>query len=144
MGPFSHYVTCIMAFFTPFNIVTLCQFYSNTSNAIITKLHWETIEWDKKEHFLRMAASAYHVISKEMKNHILRLNWIFRHTCCINNPHWQRSGIITLFFPKYYIVISQTLVVSFLDVVFLLLVVILSGLHEKLRKNKDWVTEKSR
>ena len=32
----------------------------------------------------------YHVISKEVDNHI---DWIFRHVC-INNPHWQSSGII--------------------------------------------------
>ena len=42
---------------------------------------------------------------------------------------------------KYYIVISDTLVGSFLDVFFLLLAVILSELREKPRK-KDWVTEK--
>ena len=89
-----------------------------------------------------MTASAYHLISKEVKNHILRHNWIFRHTCCINNSHWQGSGII-IFFCKYYIVISDKLVGLFLDVLFLLLAVILSGLHEKLRRNKDWVTEKS-
>ena len=23
------------------------------------------------------------------KIHIMRHNWIFRHTCCINNAHWQ-------------------------------------------------------
>ena len=33
-----------------------------------------------------MAASAYHVISKEVKNRIFRRNRIFRHIC-INNPH---------------------------------------------------------
>ena len=88
-----------------------------------------------------MAASAYHVILKEVKSHILIHNWIFRHTCCINNPHWQISGII-IFLCKHYIVTSDTLVGSFLDVLFLLLAVILSGLHEKPRRNKDWVTEK--
>ena len=60
---------------------------------------------------------------------------------CINNPHWQSSGII-IFLCKYYIVISDTLVGSFLDMLFLLLAVILSELHEKPRR-KDWVTEKS-
>ena len=41
---------------------------------------------ERKEDFLYMAASAYHVISKEAKNYILRHNWIFRHTYYINNP----------------------------------------------------------
>ena len=61
---------------------------------------------------------------------------------CINKPHWQRSGIIIFLF-KYYTVISNTLVGFFLDVLLLLLVVTLSKLYEKPRRNKDWVTEKS-
>ena len=44
MEPFKNYVTCKMAFFTPFNFVTLCQFYSITSLVLYTKLHSETIE----------------------------------------------------------------------------------------------------
>ena len=42
---------------------------------------------------------------------------------------------------RYYIVISDTLVASFLDVLFLLLAVVLSELLEKPRRNIDWVTE---
>ena len=52
------------------------------------------------------------------------------------------GGIIMLLC-KYYIVISDTLVESFLDVLFLLLAVILSELHEKPGRNNDWVKEKS-
>ena len=58
----------------------------------------------------------------------------------INNPHCQSSEII-IFLSKYYIVISDTLVGSFLDVLFLLLAVILSEFHEKARR-KDLVTAK--
>ena len=71
----------------------------------------------EKKIFSYVATSSYHVISKEVKNHILRQNWIFRRTCCINNPHWQRGGII-IFLRKCYIVISCTLVGSFWDVLF--------------------------
>ena len=60
---------------------------------------------------------------------------------CTNNPHWQSSRII-IFLWKYYIVISDTLVGSFLDVLFWLLAVILSELHERPRR-KDWVSEKN-
>ena len=81
-----------------------------------------------------MAASAYCVISKEVKKHILRRNWIFRHICCINKTHWRSGGII-IFLCKYYIVLSDTLVGSFLDVLFLLLAVILSGLL----RNQEWI-----
>ena len=45
------------------------------------------------------------------------------------NPHWQGSGIL-IFLCKYYTVISDTLVGSFLDMLFLLLALILSELHE--------------
>ena len=58
-----------------------------------------------------------------------------------SNSHWQSSGIL-IFWRKCCIVISDTLLSSFLDVLFLLFAVILSGLHEEPRKNKDWVTEK--
>ena len=78
---------------------------------------------------------------KEGKISHLETHRTFRHTCYINNPHWQSGGIIT-FLWKYFIVISDALVDSFLYVLFLLLAVILSGLHEKPRRNKDWVTEK--
>ena len=60
------------------------------------------------------------------KSHIFRRNWIFRHTFCINNPHWQSGGII-IFLYKYFIVISDILVGTFLDVLFLLLAVIIQG-----------------
>ena len=86
--------------------------------------------------------STYRVVSKEVKNYILRRNRIFRHTFCINNSHWQSGGII-IFLCKYFIIISDILVGTFLYVLFLLLAVILSGLLEKPRRNKDWVTEKS-
>ena len=79
---------------------------------------------------------------KEVKNHIFRRNWICRYTFCINNPDWQSGGII-IFLCKYFIVISDILVGTFLDVLFLMLAVILPGLLEKPRRNKDWVTGKS-
>ena len=87
-----------------------------------------------------MPASTYHIISKDVKNHILRRNWIFRHTCCINNPHCQSDGII-MFMCKYYIVISVTLVGLLLDVPIFLFALILPGPYEKPRRNKDWVTK---
>ena len=89
-----------------------------------------------------MAASVYHIISKEAENQIFRHNWNFRHKCVYKQPTLTNSEII-IFLCKYYIVISNTVVGFFLDVLFLLLAVILSELYEKPRKNKDWVTEKS-
>ena len=96
----------------------------------------------EKKIFSYLAASAYHVILKEVKNHILGRNWIFRQALCIKKPHWQ-GGRIIIFLCKYYIVISDTPVGSFLNVLFLLLAVILSGLLEKTKRNKYLVTENS-
>ena len=92
-----------------------------------------------KKTFCICAAWTYHVILKEVENHIFKHNWVFRHLLCINNPHWQSSGN-TIFLCKY-IVISDTLIGSFFDVLFWLLVVILSELHLKSRR-KDWDSEK--
>ena len=77
-----------------------------------------------------MAASSYHVISKEIEIRSLgTIEFIDTHVC-INNPHWVSSGI-TIFLCKYEVVISDALVVSFLDVLFLLVAVILSEFYEK-------------
>ena len=90
-----------------------------------------------------MAASAYRVMSKEIEITSLDTVEFLDKYVFVNNPHWQSSGII-IFLCKYYIVISDVLVGFFLDVLFLvlLLAVILSELHEKPKRNKDWVTEK--
>ena len=77
----------------------------------------------------------------EAENHIYRqLN--FQTHVCINNPHWQSRWIIKCIC-KYYIVTLHILVGSFLEVLFLLLILISSELHEKPIRNKDWATEKS-
>ena len=143
MAPFKKYVTCIMAFFTPFNFhtVTLCQFCCTTSPVSFAKLHQETIEWEGKKVLAYMVTSSYHAISTEIENLIFKHDWIIRHLAFINNPLWK-SREISIFLCKYYIVIPDTLVGSFLDVLLLWFAVILSELHEKPRK-KDWVREKS-
>ena len=81
-----------------------------------------------------MAASAYHVISKEVENHIIRdsIEFLDAHAST-NNSHRQSCGIMKLL-DKYNIGISDTFVGSFLDVLFLLLALILSEFNEKLRR----------
>ena len=80
-------------------------------------------------------------IYMEAENHIYRqLN--FQTHVCINNPHWQSRWIIKCIC-KYYIVTLHILVGSFLEVLFLLLILISSELHEKPIRNKDRATEKS-
>ena len=89
-----------------------------------------------------MAASANRVISKEVENCIFRHKITFLDIhACINNLCWQSGEWNYKFF-------MQTLHSSLrftdrpLDVLFLLLAVILSELHEKPRR-KDRFTEKS-
>ena len=66
-------------------------------------------EWEKRRFFLYIAASSYHVISKEIENRVFKHNRIFRHNrIFINNPYLQISGVITILC-KYYILISDTL-----------------------------------
>ena len=78
-------------------------------------------------------------VSRCIKGGIDTIECLSKHVC-INNP--QSRGII-IFLCIYYIVISDTLGDSFLDVLFLFLAVILLELHEKPRRNKDWVAEKT-
>ena len=74
MWPFKKYVTCIMAFFTPFNFLTLYQFYSTTSTVSLSKFRQETIESERKRFFAYMAALAYHIISTEVAKHTFKHN----------------------------------------------------------------------
>ena len=100
------------------------------------------LQKERKEIFFAyMAASSYRVMSKQVENGIFRHKWIYRHTCMRKQPHWQSSGII-IFLCKYYIIISNTLIGSLFDVLFLFLAVVLSEFHKTPRRNKDWVTEK--
>ena len=62
-----------------------------------------------------MAASAYHVISTEVENHIFKPIDFLNTSAFINNQHWQSSGIL-IFLCKYCIVISDTLVGSYQDI----------------------------
>ena len=135
MGPLKKYVFCIVAYFTPFNFVNFTL--SLISLVLFTKLHKEAIEWQKRRFLTHMATLAYHVVSKEVQNHMIRHKWIFRHTCIYKQPTLTKEWNCNIFVQ----VIRDTPVGCFLDVLFLLLAVVLSELHEKPRR-KDWVTEK--
>ena len=102
MWPFKNYVTCIMAFFTLFNFVTLCQFYSTTFPVSFSKLHPETTEWEGKRFFAHMAALTYHVISTEVENHIFKHNWIFRHFCIYKQPTLTKQWNFNIFVQILY------------------------------------------
>ena len=115
-----------------FHPIQLCQFYSSTFPVPFTKL--------KKSQNRRTEDSLHiwllqRILLYKWRQKITSLNTIeFSDTYVfMNNPHWRNSGILT-FLSKYYIVISDTLVGSFLDVFFLLLAVILSERFERPRR----------
>ena len=49
-----------------------------------------------------MAASAYHVISKEVENHINSQNWIFRRTCMQKQSTLTKYWNYNIFIPILY------------------------------------------
>ena len=79
------------------------------------------------------------IVSRYIKGGKKITQFLDTHVCIIN-PHWQSSEI--MFFCKLDVVISDILVDSFYDVLYVVLSVILPELHEKPRR-KDWITEKS-
>ena len=73
-----------MTFFTPLTCVTLSQFYSITSLVLFTEHNklWN----ERKEGFLYMAASTYHVISEEVENRVFKHDLTFRHPYMYKQP----------------------------------------------------------
>ena len=133
MWPFKKYVACIMAFFTP---STLTHFVSFTLPLpLCHSVNFTKKLWNEREKQFLHIWLLQHIMLYQRRQKITSLNTIeFLDTYAfINNPHQQSSGIL-IFLCKYYIVISDTLVGSFLDMLFLLLAVILSELHEKPRR----------
>ena len=102
MWPFQKYVTCMMAFFAPFNFVTLFQFYSTNFLVSFSKLHQEPIQWEGKRFFAYMAALAYYVISTAVENHTFKHNWIFRHFCIYKQPILTKEWNFNIFVQMLY------------------------------------------
>ena len=126
--------------FHPINLCHNLSILLITSPVLFTKN--KKLKNERKEDFLHIWL-LQHITLYQRRYKITSLATIeFVDTqVCVNNPHWQSSGII-IFLCKYCIVISGKLIGSFLDVFSLLLAVILSELQEK-PKRKYWVTEKS-
>ena len=93
MGPFKKYVTYIMAFFTSFNFVLLHQFYSIIFPVLLTKLHYEITQREKRRFFAYMADSMYRSIifndvrSTEVEITLLDTIEFLDAHLCINNLH---------------------------------------------------------
>ena len=71
-----------------FHFINLC----NTLSILI--YHLPCVVEEKRRFYAYMAASAHHVISKEIQNHIFDTIAFLDTHIYINNPYWQSSGII--------------------------------------------------
>ena len=80
--------------------------------------------------FLYMAASTYHVISREAENRFFRHNSVFRHTCLRNQPKLTKKWYYIYFVQILYSHLRYT--DRLLNFFFLLLAVILSELQKNL------------
>ena len=116
MGPFKQQVTCIIAFFIPFNFL---HFVNCTLQLpLCYSLNFsKKLQNDRKEDFCIYGCLSVLCYIKRGRKFDLQ-----------TQPNFQ-THILFLF--KCYIVTSDTLVGFFLDVLFLLLAVILSKLYEK-------------
>ena len=74
MGPFKKYVTIVMAFFTSFNFVTLCQFTLPLPLCYLLNFTKKLLNETKRRFFAYIAAPAYDIMSKEVENHIFKRN----------------------------------------------------------------------
>ena len=88
-----------------------------------------------------MAASAYHVYQGRWKITSLDTIDFFDKHVCINNPHWQSSGII-IFLWKYYSFFRYTGSLSLGCALFTACCSIIRASWETKKKSR-WVTEKS-
>ena len=71
-----------------FDSINLCHTFSILLYHLSCVIHLkqQTMEREKRRVFVYMAASAYHVISKEVENCVFRHNHIFRRTFMYKQP----------------------------------------------------------
>ena len=86
-----------MAFFTQFNFVTLCQF-------TLSLLLCYSLNFTRMRTY--MAASAYHVISKEVENHIITSGTIeFLYTYLFKQPsltkEWNYNTLVPILYSYF-------------------------------------------
>ena len=136
MGLLKKYVTGIMAFFTPCDSLSHIVNFTLTLPLCYSLNVTKKLQNERKEDFFVYGCSSLsRYITGGKKSH-LETNQNFQTHMLYKQPTLTNGGI-TIFLCKYFIVISDKLVGSFLDVPFLLIAVILKGPHEKPRRNKD-------
>ena len=110
MGPFKKYITCIITYFNPFILVTVCQFYSVPSLVLFNK---NEKNYGIKEKKLFCIYGCFIVSRSRRQESIFRQNLISRQTCI------NKQGILTQkrnynILCKDYIAISDTLIGSWM------------------------------
>ena len=74
MGAFKKYVTCIMASLAPIQVYHTLPILLYNFPRVIHQISLRNSRMREKKIFAYMAASAYHVLSTEVENHILKHN----------------------------------------------------------------------
>ena len=125
MGPIKKYVTCIMTFSTSFNFtLPLCLYYSLN---FIQKLQNESCIY---------GCFSVSRLSKEVENHIFKHSLIFRHLSMYKQRtltnQWNCNILVQILYSYFRCSGSFSL-----DMLFLLLAVILSELHEKPSRKEE-------
>ena len=136
MVSFKKYVTCIMQFFTSFNYLPHFVNFTLTLSWCYLLNFTKKLQNERKEDFFVYGCFSLSRYIKGGKKSYPEAQLNFQTHMLYKQPtltKWWNYNI----FMQYDIVISGTLVGSFLDVLFLLLNVILTGPHEKPRRNKD-------
>ena len=90
------------------------------------------MEKEKRRFLVHMAASTYHVISKDVEKSVFRYNPIFRHTCKYKQHILTKKWNYNNFGQILYSYLRYT--DRLLDAFFLLLGVVLSEFHENPRR----------
>ena len=106
-----------------FHSITLSHFFNVTlSPPLYYSLKLSTMEWKKRRFFVWMAASTYHLISKDVENHLVIRNSIFRDTSIYKQFTLTKQWNYHIFVEILYSYLRYT--VRLLDVFFLLLLAI--------------------
>ena len=131
MRPIKRYVASIKAFFTPFILVKLSQFYSFTSPVLLPK---NKRLWNgRKEDFLHLWLFQSIVLYQRSKKIHVQTQLDFRHRCLYNQPkltNWWNYSIFVQILYSYFEYTDSL----FLGCVLFALAVILPEFLEKPRR----------
>ena len=140
MEPFKNYVTCIVAFFTPFYYLPHFLNFTLTLTPSYSLNFTKKLQNERKEDLFVYGCFILSHYIKGVKETHLETQLNFYNNMLHKQPiltKWWNYNILAQILYSYFRYIGAYQCISFVDVLFYLLTVILSGTHEKPRRNKD-------